>query len=99
MKSRADIETKLRLISGLVLMTFVVMHFINHALVLHSLEAVIAGQAIFKTIWRSLPGTLLLYGAFLVHIVLVIIKIYRRRSLRMPIWEALQIILGLMIPF
>ncbi|MGI9449700.1 MAG: adenylate/guanylate cyclase domain-containing protein [Geminicoccaceae bacterium] len=99
MKSSSDIETKLRLISGLVLMTFVVMHFINHALVLHSLDAVIVGQKIFKTIWRSPPGTLLLYGAFLVHIVLVILKIYRRRSLRMPIWEALQIILGLLIPF
>ena len=80
-------------------MTFVTTHFINHALTLHSLEAVAAGQVIFKAIWRSLPGTLLLYGAFLTHIVLVIAKIYRRRSLRMPLWEAAQVILGLLIPF
>jgi len=95
---RSDIETKLRLISGLVLMAFVVMHFINHALTLHSLDAVIAGQMVFKTIWRSVPGTLILYGAFLIHIALVIANIYRRRSLRMPIWELIQIILGLLIP-
>ncbi len=96
---RSDIETKLRLISGLVLMAFVIMHFINHALVLHSLDAVIAGQGIFKSIWRNPFGTFLLYGAIVIHVILVIAKIYRRRSLRMPIWEALQIILGLLIPF
>lgn len=98
-KPRPDIVTKLRLSSGLVLMTFVIMHLINHALALHSLDAVIAGSIVFKTIWRNPLGTLLLYGAFLVHIVLVVLKIYRRRRLRMPIWEACQILLGILIPF
>ena len=70
-----------------------------HALTLRSLEAALAGQVIFKAIWRSLPGTLLLYGALLTHMALAITKIYRRRSLRMPVWEAFQIILGLLIPF
>ncbi len=97
--SRSDIATTLRLFSGLVLMVFVAAHFINHALALRSLEAVTAGSAIFKTIWRSPPGSLLLYAALLVHIGLVIAKIYHRRSLRMPPWEAVQIALGLLIPF
>ncbi|MGH1483199.1 MAG: adenylate/guanylate cyclase domain-containing protein [Geminicoccales bacterium] len=99
MTPRSDIATKLRLFSGLVLMTFVAMHFVNHALALRSLDAVNAGQLVFKAIWRSPAGSILLYGALLIHVALVIAKIYRRRSLRMPIWEAFQIILGLLIPF
>lgn len=98
-KPSSDIITKLRLASGLVLMTFVTMHFVNHALTLHSLEAVLAGSKIFKSVWRNPIGSLLLYGAFFAHVVLVVLKLYRRRSLRMPIWEAFQIILGLLIPF
>lgn len=99
MTPRHDIATRLRLISGLVLMTFVAMHLVNHALTLHSLDAVMTGRAIFAMVWRSVPGTIVLYGAFLIHITLVLAKIYRRRSLRMPIWEAIQIVLGLLIPF
>ena len=98
-KPRSDIVTKLRLSSGLVLMVFVIMHLVNHALALHSIDAAIAGAGIFKDIWRNPIGTLLLYGALLVHVILVVLKIYRRRSLSMPIWEACQIILGLLIPF
>ena len=53
----------------------------------------------FVALWRSLPGTLLLYAALLGHIGLVVHKLWRRRSLRMPAWEAAQITLGLLIPF
>ena len=91
--------TRLRLGSGLVLMTFVVTHFINHALTLYSLETVAAGREVFTAVWRSLPGTVLLYGAFLLHIGLVITKLYQRRSLRMPAWEWAQVLFGLAIPF
>lgn len=99
MTQRSDIATRLRLASGLVLMTFVAMHLMNHALTLYSLDAVGTGREIFTMIWRSLPGTLLLYGALLGHIALVLMKLHRRRSLRMPLWEAVQITLGLAIPF
>ncbi|MGI9504309.1 MAG: 2Fe-2S iron-sulfur cluster-binding protein, partial [Geminicoccaceae bacterium] len=99
MTSNANIATRLRLISGLVLMIFVAGHLINHALALHSLEAVTAGRSVFLTIWRSPPGSILLYGALLTHIALTLIKLYQRRRLRMPIWEMVQIGLGLAIPF
>jgi adenylate cyclase len=39
-----------------------------------------------------------LYGAFVIHAGLALRSLYRRRSLRMPFWEAAQLILGLMIP-
>ena len=99
MAIRSDVTTRLRLASGLVLMTFVDTHLLNHALGIHSLAAMEQGRELFVALWRSGPGTLLLYGALTCHIALVVHKLYRRRSLRMPVWEAAQIALGLMIPF
>ncbi|MEZ5930649.1 MAG: adenylate/guanylate cyclase domain-containing protein [Alphaproteobacteria bacterium] len=99
MTQHANIATRLRLASGLVLMAFVAGHLINHALVLHSLDAVEAGRSVFRGVWRSPPGTFLLYGALITHILLVLAKLYQRRQLGMPLWEVLQILLGLAIPF
>jgi adenylate cyclase len=96
---RPDVATRLRLASGLVLMAFACTHLFNHTLGIHSLDAMEAGGRIFTAVWRTAPGTLLLYGAFAVHIVLAVHKLWRRRSLKMPPWEATQIALGLLIPF
>ena len=47
----------------------------------------------------SIPlGLTLLYGSLTIHLALAFWSIYRRRSLRMPLWEAAQLLLGLMIP-
>jgi adenylate cyclase len=92
-----DLRTRLRLASGLVLMTFVASHLVN--LGIHSLHAMELGRVVFVGLWRSWPGTALLYGALLTHVVLVVHKLYRRRSLKMPVWEIVQITLGLLIPF
>jgi len=97
--SRAELTTRLRLASGLVLMTYVASHLINHALGIHSLQAMERGLGLFGAVWRSWPGSLLLYGALLVHVTLVVHKLYRRRSLKMPAWEVFQVVLGLTIPF
>lgn len=99
MKPRSDIATRLRLTSGLVLMAFVISHFINHALTLHSLDLVDAGAGVFRAVWRSWFGTAVLYGALATHMALALFKLYSRRNLHMPAWEAVQILLGLAIPF
>jgi adenylate cyclase len=88
-----------RLASGLVLFAFALTHFLNHALGHISLEAMEAAQTVRSDAWRSWPGTILLYGAAFVHIVLALWKLVRRRTLRMAPWEAAQIALGLVIPF
>ncbi|MEP9386671.1 adenylate/guanylate cyclase domain-containing protein [Mesorhizobium sp. KR9-304] len=87
-----------RLVSGLVMMTFVVMHVANLALNLVSIETADAGLKWLTWPWRSLPGTVLLYGAAAVHVALVLRALYRRRTLKMPAKEAAQILLGLFIP-
>lgn len=87
-----------RLASGLVLMAFVVMHFLNHAVNLVSLEAADRVRVAFILIWRNPAGTLLLYGALAGHLALSLLALYRRRTLAMPVREWAQVLLGLAIP-
>ncbi|MFL5214022.1 MAG: adenylate/guanylate cyclase domain-containing protein, partial [Microvirga sp.] len=89
---------RVRLAAALVLLTYVVLHFLNHALGLISLAAMEAGRWWFLALWRSWPGTVALYGAITVHGILALWLLYHRRSLRMPPWEVLQYSLGLLIP-
>jgi len=96
--SRSELATKLRLASGLVLMTFVVSHLVNHALGIDSLQTMEQGRVFFVAVWRSWPGSVVLYAALAIHVILVIHRLHRRRALRMPAWEVLQIVLGLAIP-
>jgi hypothetical protein len=87
-----------RLVSGLILFSFALTHFLNHALGLVDLDTMEAVQSVRRAIWRSPPGTVLLYGAFAVHITLGLWRLVRRATWRMPMWEAIQIGLGLLIP-
>jgi adenylate cyclase len=77
---------------------FVLLHLINHALGLISLQAMNAGAAVLTRPWGSPPGFALLGGAFVVHFSLALYSIWRRRSLRMRFWEAAQLGLGVAIP-
>lgn len=79
-------------------MAFVTTHLLNHALGLVSLAWMEAGQRAFFVLWGHLAGQIVLYGAFLTHVALGLVRLYRRRSLHLPGWEALQIALGLAIP-
>src|SRR6266545_5951624 len=89
---------RLRLGSGLVLLTYLTTHFTNHTLGLVSLEAMNAGRVWFLALWRNPLGTTVLYGALLTHLLLAFWSLYRRRHLRMPAWEATQLGLGLAVP-
>ena len=95
----SNAATRLRLGSGLVLMAYALTHLLTHALGIHSLAAMEAGGRVFSAVWRTAPATLLLYGAFAVHVALAAHKLWRRRSLRMPPWEMAQVVLDFLIPF
>jgi adenylate cyclase len=90
---------RFRLYSGLVLFTYLLGHLANHALGVISLEAMNAGMRFTIEPWRTLPGTVLLSGAALVHVFTVLWSLYLRRTLRMPAWQITQTVLGLLIPF
>jgi adenylate cyclase len=88
---------RLRLISGLVLFTYVLTHLLNLVLGLVSFPALEAGREIFVAVWRWLPLTVLLYAGLLVHLVLAYYAIFRRNSLAMPPLEALRYAFGVLI--
>ena len=90
-------ERRLRLATGLAIAAYVAGHFLNHALGIVSLEAMDALRRVLADWWRSLPGTVVLYGSLLTHFVLALVSLARRRTLRMPAWEACQLALGLLI--
>lgn len=96
---RGDDLQKLRLLSGLVLLTFAGTHFLNHALGLVSLEIMHQAQAWRMAITRSVPGSLVLLAALLTHAGLALYKTALRTTWRMPPWEFAQIASGLLIPF
>ncbi len=82
----------------MILFAYATMHFLNHALGIRSLEAMQEGAFLLLRPWQSMPGRTLLYGALLTHAGLGLYALYRRRHLRIPILEALQLTLGLSIP-
>ena len=96
---RGDLLQRLRLVSGLVLFTFAGAHFLNHALGLVSLEAMHQMQDVRTVVTRSTGGTIVLAAALLTQLMLGLYKLATRRTLRMPLWEALQILIALAIPF
>lgn len=89
---------RVRLITGLVLFAFLLTHYLNHMLGLVSLDAMEAGRKAFLLLWRNPVANLALYGSLLTHQGLAYWSIYQRRSLRMPRWEAAQLLLGLAVP-
>ena len=88
---------RLRLYSGLVLLVFVTGHLINTALGIISDTALERGHAVLMQPWHSLPGTVLLAGAAVVHMATAFWALYTRRSLKLPGWHLAQTIFGLLI--
>ncbi|MBB3066292.1 adenylate/guanylate cyclase domain-containing protein [Limibacillus halophilus] len=89
---------RLRLVTGLILFTYISGHLINHAMGLAGLFAMENLRELLQGLWRSLPGTILLYGSLVIHLLLAFWAIYKRRRLRMPVSEWAQLLLGLTIP-
>lgn len=89
---------RVRLATGLVLFGYLVTHFLNHSLGLVSLAAMEAGREWFLLLWRNPIGTVALYGALAIHLALAFWALYLRRSFNMPLWEATQLVLGMLVP-
>ena len=97
--ARAPSLRQVRLAAGLVLFTYVTLHFANHSLGNVSVEAMENGLAIQKWLWQSPLGALILYSALTIHLCLGFWAFYERRHFRWTRMEAAQLVLGLSIPF
>lgn len=89
----------LRSATGLIIGLYVTMHLSNHALGLISVDAQEAVRPWVMALWHSPPGQVLLYGSLITHATVALLILFRRRQYYMPAWEAIQILLGLTIPY
>lgn len=88
----------LRWYSGWILFAYVLLHLLNHATGLVSLSAAETMRIWVHSLWRSTAGTLLLYGALVLHAALALVAVAQRRTWRMPLAEAVRLAFGLMLP-
>jgi adenylate cyclase len=89
---------QIRLACGLVLFSYLVSHFLNHALGNISMEALAGGVYYHTAFWQFLPVAIAFYTAALLHAGLGIWALYQRRQFRWKAIEPLQLVLGLSIP-
>ena len=87
----------LRLGTGLVLATYLILHMLNLALGLLSIEAMEGFRKAVTEIWYHPLGGPILYVSFLTHFLLALWSLYRRSNLKLKPWEAMQLTLGLLI--
>src|SRR5713101_6004766 len=73
-----------RLISALVLLSFVLCHLVSHMFLIVSLPVAEHALDILMTFWWSETGTYVLATALAVHALNALWSIYIRRYLRMP---------------
>jgi len=88
---------RLRLAAGLIMLSYLTLHLSMHALGNVSFEAMQWGTRIHDFIWHSVPGTIVLYGAFAIHFTLALYALYARRSFRMSAGELVRLVLGFSI--
>ncbi|WP_322044538.1 hypothetical protein [Paraburkholderia sp. J67] len=89
---------RLQLASGLVMLTYLFLHLLNHALGVWSLELAGRGLVLALRLWRSAPGTVALYGAACLHFALAIHTLYGRRHWSLPPAEWVRLWAGLSLP-
>jgi adenylate cyclase len=89
---------RLQLGSGVMLLIYLFLHLVNHALGIWSLDLAGRGLTFALWIWHSVPGTILLYGAALVHFALAVRTIYGRRHWVLPPAEWIRLWAGLSLP-
>jgi adenylate cyclase len=92
------VRARLRLVSALVMLSFVVCHLVSHITLLVSFHLANRALTILMAPWRTDIGTAILLTAALVHYVNALWSIYERRYLRLSTWEWWQLGLGLCIP-
>ena len=84
--------------SGIVLLAYISLHLVNHALGIWSLDLAERGLTLAMLMWHSVPGTILLYGSVGVHFALALRTIYNRRHWTLPLSEWVRLWAGLSLP-
>src|SRR6185436_10130641 len=88
----------IRLVSGLILLSFVTCHLANLAIGLHSLAAMEDWLAVLTAPWTRGPGFYPLVIAGLIHASLGLYAVASRRALTLSTTDVVQLSLGLATP-
>jgi adenylate cyclase len=92
-------ERTVRIVTGCVMFAYATSHFLSHATGMGGLEVMERfGRGIILAPWRTYAGQTILFGSLFTHGTLGLKALIRRRHLRMPAIEAVQLGLGLIIP-
>src|ERR1700675_2998263 len=89
---------EVRLTTGLVMFSYLLSHFINHALGNISLQVMEIALGYHVAWWRNPIIAFLFYGAATTHFSLGLWALYQRRHFRYFAIELTQLLLGLSIP-
>ena len=89
---------EVRLTCGLVMFSYLVSHFINHALGNISLETMETALTYHMAWWRNPIVAFVFYSAAAIHLALGLWALYQRRHFRYRSIEITQLVLGLSIP-
>jgi adenylate cyclase len=89
---------RLQLGSGVVLLIYLFLHLVNHALGIWSLDLAGRGLTLALRLWHSVPGTILLYGSAALHFALALHTVYGRRHWALPPIEWIRLWAGLSLP-
>lgn len=89
---------QVRVTCGLILFSYLLSHFTNHALGNISYAAMVAGLDYHMAFWRNPIVTGVFYSAAITHWSLGLWALYERRAFRYKAPEITQLLLGLSIP-
>ncbi|MDJ0778372.1 MAG: adenylate/guanylate cyclase domain-containing protein [Gammaproteobacteria bacterium] len=93
-----QLESRIRLGSGILLAVYVAQHLLNHAFGIVSIEAAEIYRKSVGAVFQATPVLIAFYASVMLHAAVALRSVYRRSSLRMPLWQWLQLLLGLSIP-
>ncbi len=95
-RQNSAVVARLRILSGLILALYVLIHLINHSLGLLSIAAMESMRKLVHPFWSNPLALSLLYGSLVLHFLLALWSLYQRHNLRLAGWEATQLTLGLL---
>lgn len=87
----------LRMLTGSALFLFVTCHLLNMAFGLVSVDAVDAARTYLTAPWTLSPVSVVLMLCLLTHMALGLYALYRRNTLRVPAYDAAQLVFGLLV--
>jgi adenylate cyclase len=89
---------QVRIVCGLVLFSYLISHYVNHALGNISFAAMETGLVYHRGFWRNPIVAFVFYTAAITHWGLGLWALYERRQFRYPLVEIAQLVLGVSIP-